>query len=354
MSNVEPRRGRGRARAAVIAAVLALSAASPSRAQDDVAAFYAGRQMTFVIGYSVGAAYDSAGRVLARHMGKHLPGKPVIVIQNMPGAGSLVSANHLFNVAAKDGSVIGMFSRGNAFFPLLEGAAKFEAERFQWIGSPSKEVSLVLSWGTTAFKTVEDIRRTEMTVGATGAGADTVVFPHTLNATIGTRLKPITGYPGNAEALLALEKGEVQGSSGMSLGTVRTGRPDWLTGGKTNMILQLALAPHPTEVRGVPLALDFALSPLDRQVLEMVLQRQTMAYPIVAPPGVPADRVAALRKAFIATTQDPDYVADAVKAGFEVEPVTGEEIADIIKRVYAAPGPVIEKARAAVALGKGK
>lgn len=337
----------------ILAAAAALPATAvailPAAAQSP-AEFYAGRNVELVIGYTVGAAYDTNGRVVARHLGKHIPGKPNVVVRNMPGAGSLVSANHMYNAAARDGSVIGMFSRGNAMYPLLEGPAKFEADKFNWIGSSSKEVSLVISWGTTPFKSIEDIRRNEMLVGATSAGADSVVFPAILNATIGTRLKAVTGYPGNAEALLAMEKGEVHGSSAMSLGTVRTSKPDWLTGsGKVNLLLQMALEPHPTMLKGVPMALDLATEPVARQALELVLSRQAKAYPVVAPPGVPADRVAALRAAFVEMTRDGDFIADSLKAGFDVELVTGQDIEALIKRVYGAPAAAIARARAAVA-----
>jgi tripartite-type tricarboxylate transporter receptor subunit TctC len=330
------------------------TAVLPAAAQTP-AEFYAGRNIELVIGYTVGAAYDMNGRVVARHLGRFIPGKPTVVVRNMPGAGSLVSANHLFNAAPRDGSVVGMFSRGNAMYPLLEGPAKFEAEKFNWIGSSSKEVSLVLSWGTTPFKTVEDIRRNEMMVGATSAGADSVVFPAILNATIGTRMKVVTGYPGNAEALLAMEKGELHGSSAMSLSTVRTSKPDWLSGGgKVNLLLQMALEPHPTLLKGVPVALDLATEPISRQALELVLSRQAKAYPVVAPPGVPADRVATLRAAFVEMTKDAEFIAESQKAGFDVELVTGQEIDGLVKRVYAAPQAAVERARAAVMADRKK
>ncbi len=326
----------------------ALGAAGTKALAQSPAEFYSGKTIEFVIGYSVGAAYDSNGRLIARHMAKHIPGKPNVVVRNMPGAGSLVSANHLFHSAAKDGTAIGMFSRGNAMYPLLEGPAKFEPEKFNWIGSSTKEVSLVASMAFQPFKSVADIRNAEMLVGATGAGADTVVLPLILNATIGTKLKPVTGYPGNAEALLAMEKGEVHGTSGMSLGTIRASKPDWLTG-KLNLILQLALEAHPTMLKGVPLALDLATEPVARQALELVLSRQSKAYPVVAPPGVPADRVAALRAAFAATMMDKEFITDLEKAGFELSPMAGVEIEALLKRIYAAPKEAVEMARKAVA-----
>lgn len=345
------RHRRSRQTAATIAlAGLLLAAASGARAQS-LAEHYAGKTMEMVIGYSVGASYDFNGRIIARHLGRHLPGKPNIVVRNMPGAGSLVSTNHLYNAAARDGTVIGIFSRGNPMYPLLEGGAKFDAARLNWIGSTSKEVSFVVSSAKSPFKTVDDIRRGEMLVGGTGAGADTVVFPAILNATAGMRLKIVTGYPGIAEVMLALERDEVQGSGAMSLGTIRTARPKWLTDGTLNFLVTMALEPHRSVLRDVPLAANLARDATDRQALELILSRQSMAYPVAAPPGVPADRVAALRAAFMAMAKDPEFIADAEKAGFEIDPVSGEEIAAIIARVYAAPKEAIERARTAVAAG---
>ncbi len=315
------------------------------------AEFYAGKNMEMVIGYSVGASYDFNGRIVARHIGKYIPGKPQVIVRNMPGAGSLVSTNHLYNAAAKDGTVIGIFSRGNPMYPLLESGAKFDAAKLNWIGSTSKEVSFVVASAKSPFKTLEDVQRNEMLVGGTGAGADTVVFPAVLNGTIGTRLKIVSGYPGIAEIMLALERGEVQGSGSMSLGTIRTARPQWLKDGSVNFLAVMALQHHATELRNVPLASNFAKNPIDRQALELILSRQSMAYPVAAPPGVPADRVAALRAAFMAMAKDKEFVAEAIKAGFDIDPVSGEEIAAIITKVYAAPKEAIERARAAVAAG---
>lgn len=351
---IEEEGRRAWSRASIVAGVIGTALTLvPGASAQSAAEFYAGRTVELVIGYSVGAAYDSSGRLIARHMGRHIPGKPSFVVRNMPGAGSLVSANHMYNLAAKDGSVIGLFSRGNAMYPLLEGGAKFDALKFNWIGSPSKETSLVISWGATPFKTFQDIQRSEMLVGATGAGADSIVMAQVLNMSAGTKLKPVTGYPGNAEALLAMERGEVQGSAAVSLGNIRAARPQWLSDRLINPLAQLALEPHPKDVKGVPLAIEFATSPVDRQVLELVLSRQQMAYPLVAPPDTPADRVAALRAALMAMAKDPEYIADAVKAGFDVDPVSGQEIEDLIKRVYASPKEAVERARAAVAT-KGK
>ena len=345
MTTTSSRRGAGFL--LPIFAMLLMAAGHGAASADPVADFYRGRQITFVIGYTVGAAYDANGRLVARHLGRNVPGQPQVVVQNMPGAGSLTSANHLYNVAPKDGTVIGIFSRGNAMYPLLEGQAQFDALKFGWIGSSQKETSLVLTWHTTPFKTLEDIKRNEMVVGATGAGADSIVYAQAFNALLGTRMKIVTGYPGNNEVMLAMERGEVHGAPSASIGTLMSGRPQWLTEGKVNLIAQIALEKHPTKFKDVPLAAEHALSPLDRQAFELIAARQAMAYPVTAPPGIPAERLEALRTAFLATMKDPDFVADAEKAGMEVDPIGGAELAALVARIYASPAEAIARARAA-------
>ena len=287
-------------------------------------------------------------------MGRYMPGKPIVVLQNMPGAGSLVSANHIYNAAAKDGTVLATFSRGNAMYPLLEGATQFDPQKFNWIGSPAKEVSLTLSWHTSKFKTLADLRGSEMVVGATGAGADSVVLANTLNAILGTKLRIVSGYPGNQDVLLAMERGEVSGSGSMSYGTVKSFRPYWIPENKLNFILQQALEPHATEFKGVPMLQQHASTPLDKQALDLLLSRQTIAYPITAPPGVPADRVAVLRTAFDATAKDAEFLAEAAKINLEIDPVGGARIAEIVAMVYATPKEAVERAKAAISGGAKK
>ena len=335
--------------------LLALSAAAPSYAQDP-ARFYAGRTITFVVGYTTGASYDSQARILTKSFGRHIPGKPNVVIQNMPGAGSITSANYLFNVAPKDGTVIGLFARGMFLEALFEGpGVRFDPLKFNWIGSHAKEVSVVLSGIDTPFKTVDDIKSREMVVGATGPGADTHSFPLLLNSVIGTKFKIVSGYPGNAEALLAVERREVQGNSGTSIGSLAALRPAWMTEkGHVNFITQLALERHPKQLQGVPLIMDYAASDLDRAALALGFSRQSIAYAFTAPPDVPADRVQALRDAFMATTRDPDFIADAERLYTEIDPLTGPQVLDVIKRAYATPKEAIARTRDAVMPPPGK
>ena len=322
-------------------------AIAPARA--DVAAFYAGRTITFVSGSSPGASYDLGSRLVARHLGRHIPGRPNIIVQNMPGAGSMAAANHLYNVAARDGSVIGMFGRGLFLDALFEApSVRFDPRRFNWIGSHAKEVSMLQSGPRSSFKTAADVHARDMVTGSAPPGSDSHSFALLLNALVGTRLKIVSGYRGMAEAIMAIDRGEVEGNSGASIGTLMGLRPQWLREpGQVNFILQLALEPHPTFLRGVPLALDHARSTLDAQALRLSLSRLAIAYAFTAPPDVPADRVEALRAAFDATMQDTEFLADADRANTDVSPVSGAGVLAIIEQAYTSPRDVIERARSA-------
>lgn len=344
----------GRSRLFLVCALLAFLAPRSADAQDQIAQFYKGRTITIVVGYTTGGAYDTHARITARHWTRHIPGNPTIVLQNMPGAGSLVSANHVYNVAPKDGTAMGTFSRGNAMYPLLEGQTQFDPMKFNWIGSPSKETSLTIAWHELPFKTIADLRARELVVGATGAGGDSLILAHMFNATIGTKFRIVSGYPGTNDALLAIERREIQGIASISYGVVKAARPTWLAEGKLNVILQQALEPHPKDFKNVPLAQSFATNPIDRQALELVLSRQTMAYPLAAPPGVPPERIAALRASFLATMKDREFLTDAERAGMEIDPVSGERIAEIIKTLYASPKEAIARAAGIIASGSKK
>ena len=258
----------------ILAAISVAAVAVPVRAQDP-AAFYAGKTLTYVVGYTTGASYDSQARIFSRYYGRHIPGRPNVVIQNMPGAGSMTAANYLYNVAPKDGSVVGMFARGLFLEALFEGpGVRFDPRAFNWIGSHAKEASMVLSGAATTFKTVADIQAREMVVGATGPGADTYSFALVLNAIVGAKLKIVSGYPGNAEALLAVERGEVHGNAGTSVGTLAALKPAWLTEpGHINIIAQLSVVRHPSRLQGVPMIMDYATSDLDRAALALAFSR---------------------------------------------------------------------------------
>ncbi|MDB5593161.1 MAG: tripartite tricarboxylate transporter family receptor [Hyphomicrobiales bacterium] len=340
----------------LLAALAATSlSAGWAQAQTSVENFYRNNALTIIVGYSPGAAYDLYARTVAQHLGKQIPGNPKVIVQNMPGAGSMNAVNYLYTLAKKDGSQIAAFARGIAMQPLLDDqGVKFDATKLGWIGSPSSEVSVVLSWKGTAFKTLEDVRQREMSVAVSGSGADSAIFPRVMNSILGTKFKLVTGYPGNSEMLLAVERGEVDGNAGTSWSTLSGSKSEWVSGHRINILAQLGLKKHP-DLPDVPLVTDLAKTPDDRKVLELIVSRQDMAYPFAAPPEVPEDRFAALRAGFDKMVRDPDFIADAKKQGFEVDPMSGADMESLVKKLYASPPALVERARAALRInGKGE
>ena len=329
----------------LLAAALLIVAASNGRAQS-VADFYKGRTVELYIGYSVGGAYDLYARILARHMGKHIPGNPAIVPKNMEGAGSLRLANWLDNVAPKDDTAIGIIGRGTGFDPLLGNkAAQFDATKYNWIGSANNEVSICVAWDTSGVTRFEDLLTRELIVGGTSTSADTDQFPRIVNGVLGTKMKVVTGYPGGNEIGLAMERGEVQGRCGWSWSSVKTTHRKWLDEKKFTVLVQLGLDKHP-DLPDVPLIVDLAKTDEQRQILKLIFARQVMGRPFLAPPGVAADRVAALRSAFMATMKDKDYLADTEKTQMEINPVPGDKVQALVKEEYATPPEIAQKATA--------
>jgi len=331
-------------------AAITLLIASPAHA-DPVADFYHGRNVTMIVGYSVGGGYDTYARVLARHMSKHIPGNPTIIPQNMPGAGSLRAANYLFNVAAKDGTVIGNFGRGLAMEPLIgTSATQYDARKFTWLGSGTDEVSICVTWGTSPVKAWKDALTTPFTVGGEGSGSDPDIFSLVMHNVFGAKLKLVSGYPGTSEVALAMERGEVDGRCGWSWSSLKLTKPDWIADNKVNVIVQLALQRSP-ELPNVPWVFDLATTERQRQILKLVLSRQSMARPFVAPPDVPDDRKRALRDAFDHTMAAPEFLAEAKQRGLEVNPVDGATIDKLVSEVYQTPAAVIAETRAIIGEG---
>src|SRR5687767_12460592 len=303
-------------------------------AAQSVADFYRGKSVDLYIGYSVGGAYDLYARFLARHMGKHIPGNPTVVPKNMEGAGSLRLANWLYNVGPKDGTVFGIIGRGTGFDPLLGNkSAQFDATKYGWIGSANNEVSICVAWHTSGITKFDDLLSREMIVGGTSASADTDQFPKIANGALGTKMRIITGYPGGNEIGLAMERGEVQGRCGWSWSSVKSTHQKWYDEKKFTILVQLALEKHP-ELPNIPLIVDLAKTEEQRQILRLIFARQVMGRPFVAPPNLPRDRADALRKAFMDTMQDKDFLADAEKAQLEITPVHGAEIEKPVKEIY--------------------
>ena len=318
---------------------------NPAFAQND---FYTGKYVSIFIGFGPGGGYDLSARVLARHMGKHLPGHPQMVPKNMPGAGSLRAAAYIYSVAPKDGTEFGIFGRTAPIDPLLgtEGA-KYDALKFTWLGSTSNEVSTCVAWHTSPVKTAGDVMKQELTVGAAGITSPSASLPKIFNAALGMRFKVISGYPASANALSAMESGELAGFCSWGWVPMNSMRPDWVRDKKFNVLFQIALRKHPDHPE-VPLVLDLAKNEDDRKLIELVVAPQQFARPFAAPPDLPPERAALLRKAFEATVNDPAFVEEAVRLKLEPELVRYNEIEDIIRRLYAFPPAVIARARDAM------
>jgi tripartite-type tricarboxylate transporter receptor subunit TctC len=331
----------------VVVAIFALCPISVGHTQSP-ADFYKGKNIDLYIGYSAGGGYDVYARSLARHMGRFIPGSPTIVPKNMPGAGSLVLANWLYNVAPKDGTAFGIIGRGTAFDPLLGSTkAQFDAAKFNWIGSMNDEVSVCVAWHTTGITELEQVKQNELTVGGTGPAADTDQFPKVLNATIGTKFKIIAGYPGGNDIDLAMERGEVMGRCGWSWSSVKSAHPTWLAAGKINILAQLGLSRHP-DLPDIPLVTDFAKTDEQRRILRLILVRQALGRPFLGPPGIPPERLAVLRQGFNDTMKDPEFLADAEKLKLEVRPLSGEQAEVVVRQIYAETSPTIAQRAAAL------
>jgi len=318
---------------------LAMTAATPGAAQ---APNLAGKNVTMLIGFGPGGGYDLWGRVVARHIGRHLPGTPNVVPQNMPGGGSFNAANHIYTIAPKDGTVLGIIARDAALGPLTGAAgARFDPLKINWIGTPTTETNVCISSDKAKVKTVKDLFETELIIGNTGVGTGTYSYPKALNGMIGTKFKLISGFPSSSDVFLAMERGEVDGIC-ESLDSVVGKRPDWISSKKVHVLFQGGVAPNP-ELKDVPFVVDLARNDEQKQAIEFLYAGQGIGRPFVAPPDLPADRLKMLRDAFNATMKDPEFIADVKKQNLDLEPEDGEHLAALIKKIYATPKPIVEK-----------
>jgi tripartite-type tricarboxylate transporter receptor subunit TctC len=323
-------------------ALLAALPASTALAQSP-ADFYRGKSIELYVNVSVGGGYDLYARMVARHLGKHLPGHPTIVPQNMPGGGGMRLANWLYNVGPKDGTVIGAVARAMAFEPLLGNkSAQYDGTKFNYIGSANNEVSVCVAWYTSGVKTFEDARKTQLVVGTGGVADDTYQYPAILNNLFGAKFKMVPGYPGGNDINLAMERGEVQGRCSIPWSTVKATRKFWIDEKKVNLLMQYSLSKH-VDLPNVPLVMDLAKTDEQRNILKLIFGRQVMGRPFAVPPGVPPARVAMLRKAFMDTMADKDFLAEAAKAKFEINPVSGETIENLVSEVYRNTTPELAR-----------
>lgn len=331
--------------------VLTMSGQLSYAAQDPE--FYNAHPVTIIVGAAAGEAYSGYSRMIAKYTPKYITGLSNVIVMNMPGAGGITAANYLYNVAPQDGSTIGTFSRAIIKQPLLDtNGIKFEVAKFKWIGSPAQEVGVVFSWHTTPFKTIQDVQNQSMLVGAIGTGGDSQVIPFVLNSVLKTQFKVVKGYQGAAEYLLAIERGELQGSAITSWVSVLKGsRQHWIDERKINVLLQLGQNGR-DELKGVPLATEMATNESDKKLLELMLSTQTVAYPFVAPPNIPIGRFEIFRNAFESVMRDEEFLKTAAEARMEVNPVSGAEIEKLIADIYASPSDVVARAREIVNAGR--
>jgi tripartite-type tricarboxylate transporter receptor subunit TctC len=341
------RRGTRPAFYASLAFALCCAAAAPAHA-DAVEEFYKNKTITMAIAYSVGGGYDLYARLLARFMHKHIPGQPNIVPQNMTGAGGLRVTNFLYSAAPKDGTAIGTFSRSLPTLPLFVPTSNFDGRKFTWLGSIASDTSLCLTGGKTAIKTWQDMLTKPVVMGGQSIGSDSDIYARLYRNVFGAQIKLVSGYPGTTDITLAMDRGEVDGICGLSWGTIKVAHATRIKEHSINLLLQAGLKKDP-ELPDVPLVSDLTDDLEKKQMLYLHVAPQGMGRPFAAPPDIPADRKAALINAFDATMKDPEFLAAAAKEGLDVSPMTGSEIDELLKQLYAMPPDIIAKAAKAIA-----
>lgn len=313
-----------------------------AKAQTADEKFYADRQVILLIAATAGGGYDRWGRLVGRHIARHIPGAPQIVNQNMGAAGGIAGTAHLYNVAARDGSVFGLITRDAPLAPIMHPSqARYDPSKLNWLGSTTTETSVCISRGTSPVKTLSDLMQRELIVGDTGAGTGTYVFPRALNGLFGTKFKIVSGFQNSVDVFLALERGEVDGIC-ESLDSVSVKTPGWREKGIYNAVLHGGLEPNP-HLKGVPFVFELAKSEEDRQALRFLYAGQAIGRPFAMPPDAPKARVEIMRKAFAATMRDPEFLSEAKKLRLDVDPVPGEKLEGVIKGLMSTPRSVIDR-----------
>jgi tripartite-type tricarboxylate transporter receptor subunit TctC len=329
---------------AALAAAIALGA-PPAWAQS-VADFYRGKTVTLLISSATGGGYDTLSRSIARYLPKHIPGNPGVIVRNMPGAGGITATNSLYNQQARDGTVIGGVQNNTPFEPLFGAKeAQYDATKFNWLGTPSIETGILTVWKTSPVDTLADVQKREITVGAVGVRSTPSFYARILNETLGTKLKIIVGYESQSRAFLAMERGEIDGYPSVFYSALMSTKPTWIKDGTVKLLVQFGLEKEPA-IADVPFALDHAKNADDRQLMEAAFSALAAGRPYLMPPGVPADRIAAMRKALMDVFKDPDFLAEAEKIGLDVNtPRSGAQLQELIERIYQTPASLVERVR---------
>lgn len=338
--------------ASALSLLAATAALSPARAQDSVAQFYKGKQLTIVIGSSAGGGYDLYGRLVARNIGRFLPGHPNVIADNMSGAASSAAAQYIYNTAPRDGTFMALIYPGGVMAPLLDdkGPVHYDSTKFNYVGSANADAYVCVARADARVKNLEDATKHQLIMGASASGSSTHDFAMLLNNEIGTKFKIVTGYAGSNEISLAIEKGEVQGACGMGWSSISSAHPQWIRDKFIAILAEENMQPDPElKALGVPLAISYAKTSEQRQIMSLFYTQTTFGRPFVMAPEVPAARVAAMRAAFKAALSDPETIAEAKKENLDLFPMWGDDLQKTVAELYSTPPDIVAKAKKAVA-----
>lgn len=327
------------------AGLLAMSQAmSPAHADTD---FYKGKTVTIVTSTGAGGGYDLIARVIARHMPRHIDGQPNMIVQNMPGGGNVLATNFMYNIAPKDGTTIAVINNAIPLHQVLDGrGVRYDVRKFNWLGSTGPKNSVLFVWHTAGVTSIKDAMTREITVGGTGPASDTAIYPSVMNKVLGTKFKLVLGYKSSSEISIAVERGEVQARIN-NISSLISDQPDWINDKKINFLVQLG-AKRDKHLKDVPLLTELAQNNEGRQILSLISAPIALGQPYLAPPDVPAERVALLRKAFAETLTDKAFLAETDKLNFEIDPMSGDEVAEVVNGTVNAPAHIIEKTKEAM------
>jgi tripartite-type tricarboxylate transporter receptor subunit TctC len=337
-----------RALLARAAAAVVLPASAGAQPADD-SGFFRGKTITLITSTGVGGTYDVVARLVARHMPRHIPGGPTMIVQNMPGGGNVLATNYMYNIAAKDGTAIATIHSAMPLQQVLNsGGIRYDSDKFNWLGSTGPQNEVILVWHTARIASIAQAEEKQVVLGGTGAGAGIVLLPIVVNRLLGTKFKIVTGYRTSEDVNLGMERGEVQARA-FSIGSIESQHPDWISQHKANFLVQAGVRRDKT-LSDVPLLTELAKTDEQRRIFKLISSSPALGQPYVAPPGVPADRLAILREAFAATLKDPAFLADAAKIRFAIEPMSADEVAQIVNDTVAAPPDIVAKAKVAMGL----
>jgi tripartite-type tricarboxylate transporter receptor subunit TctC len=340
---------RGAWLAPILATMLCCTAAAARSESPAAADFYKGKTITLVTSTGVGGTYDVVARLIARYMPRYIPGHPAVIVQNMPGGGNVLATNYTFNIAPRDGTAIATIHSTMPLHQVLDPeGVRYDADRFNWLGSPGPQNEVILVWHTAGIKTLAEASEREVTLGGTGAGSGIVIIPTLMNNLLGTKFKIVTGYRTSEDVNLGMERGEVQARA-FGFGSITSQHADWLTEHKVAFLAQ-AGAKREKLLPDVPLLTELAKSEEQRQIFQLVSSAPALGQPYVAPPDLPPERLAILRGAFAAALRDDAFLADANKIRFDIDPVGGEEAAAIAHQTTHAPADIVAKAKAAMGM----